>query len=256
MTEERAFTESLGFIFVFVAIVAMAAIVYTMGFADLQDTRDFEQANNAERAFEILATNMEDISERGAPSRATEVHLYDAQLYTAEPIEVNVTVAENGTPTNNDPFSSSIEPIVYTSGDDTITYSNGAIFRESSGNEVMVREPAFSISEERVLMPMIRTYTAGEEREARAGTTPVLVRGLNEHSDRLPRVLQPPADAESYDVTITKDTERAELWEEYYTDQEGIDDDDCTVTGEELECTIEDVDHAQVSSLRVLVIFE
>lgn len=254
MIDERGLNESIGFLFVFALVVTMAGIVYTTGFADLQHTRDFEQANNAERGFEILASNLEDVSERGAPSRGTELEVADAHLYTGQPVPTTVTVVDSDDPENNDSISTAFEPIVYETDEHAVIYSSGAVFRAGSDWEVMVREPAFSISDERVLIPVIRTHTGGEG-ESAAGTQPVLVRALNDHSDGIPNVIRPPEDAESYDVNLTMETERAELWKEYF-EEEGFDCSESDVENDELECTIEGVDHAQVSSLRVLVVFE
>ena len=256
-TETRALSESIGFIFIFAAVVSMAAIVYTTGFADLQDTRDFEQANNAERAFDVLGANLQDVSQRGAPSRATEVKVEDAELYTGAPVWTNVTVADSNDEMNNDSVTGGIEPIVYATGDDTIVYHNGAVFRESSSGETMIREPSFSISDDRVLMPMIRTYS--DEHQSIAGSDIVLVRAINTHSNNIPDVARPPEDAETYDVTVRMYTERAELWKGYF-EEEGFE--NCEISevedfyGEELECTMEEVDHAQVSSVDVRIFFE
>ena len=257
MTEERALSESIGFLFVFAAIVMMASIVYATGFADLQDTRDFEQANNAERAFGILASNMEDVSHGGAPSRATEVQLDDdAEMYTGDSVYADIYVVDQDDPDNNDSVHADIEPLVYESGDHKIVYANGAIFRSSGDSETMVREPGFSISEDRVVLPMIRTYVPGDDRKIALGSDTVLVRGLNEHTHGIPYVAQPPADAESYDISIVMHTERAELWESYFTEQDGIDEDDCEVDDGVLECELTDVDQVQASSVSVSLVFE
>lgn len=75
---DRGVSDTLGFVFVFAIILSTVAVVTTIGMAGLQDTRDVERVNNAERAFDILGDNMEDIADRGAPSRATEVKVEEA----------------------------------------------------------------------------------------------------------------------------------------------------------------------------------
>lgn len=254
MTDERALSETLGFLFVFALIVSMAAIVYATGFADLQHTRDFEHANNAERAFDVMGTNMEDIAQRGAPSRGTEVQLENAELYTADPAETNVTVADHDDPDSNDTISTSIEPIVYETEEHRVVYSSGAIFRATGDSENMVREPAFSISDDRVLMPMLRTYTSGGG-EVSVGSQAVLVRALSGHSDGIPTVIHAPADADSYDVHLTMETERAELWADYF-EEEGFDCSESDFDVDELDCTKEDIEHVQITNVRIQVVFE
>ncbi|MEA5386913.1 hypothetical protein VB779_07480 [Haloarculaceae archaeon H-GB11] len=88
---ERAVSEVVGFALVFSMIVAMVAIVTLGGMGQLQSARDFEQANNAERAFEVLADNLADVHQRGAPSRATEIDLEHAQLFVGDPVTINVS---------------------------------------------------------------------------------------------------------------------------------------------------------------------
>lgn len=250
---ERAVSESLGFIFVFAIIVVTAGTVYVTGFSDLQHTRDFEQANNAERAFDVMQANVEDISKRGAPSRATEVKMEDAKLYTGEPVHVNVTVMDASDPDNNDTITADVEPIVYETDENAVVYSNGAIFRESTSGTSMTHEPAFFVSEERVLFPLVRTYTPGGSGESIGGSRTVLVRTLNDHNDGLPDVLHPP-DADEYEVTVIMETERADIWEEYY-EERGFDCDD-TTPDDELECSTDGIEQAQVSSTRIKVLFE
>lgn len=251
MFDRRGVSESLGFILVFGIIVSMTSLVYVTGFADLQDTRDFEQANNAERAFNVLKANVEDVNQRGAPSRGTEVKLTDSKLYTADPVSINVTVHESGDPLNNATFSPNVSPIVYEGDDGVIVYSNGAIFRKSSGGVAMVEQPAFVVSDDRVVMSLVQTYPEGGM-QSMSGSKTVLVRTLNDHSDGISDVLDEP-DADEYNVTVTIVTPRADAWARYFED-EGFD--DCNVTGDTVVCWKDGVEHVQVTRTRIKVIFE
>ncbi len=250
MFDRRGVSESLGFVFVFGIIISMTAVVYVTAFEDLQGTRDFEQGNNAQRAFDVLKANVEDISQRGAPSRGTEVKLSDAELYAADPVPINVTVHESGNPDANASFTPDVEPIVYETEDSAIVYTNGAVFRRSPGGVVMVQQPEFVLTDERVVVPLVQTYASGDT-EAVSGSQTVLVRTLNAHSDGLPDVMALP-DASEYNVTISMETPRAASWEEYFTD-EGL---DCNRSGDALQCWNDDVEHVQVSRTLVKVIFE
>ncbi|MDZ7702032.1 MAG: hypothetical protein U5J98_08165 [Halobacteriales archaeon] len=92
----RAQTETLGFVLVFALITASIGLVYATGFTGLDNAREFEQTNNAERAFEVFADNIEDIVEWNAPSRSTEIRLADATLTIAEPIEIHLNESGSG----------------------------------------------------------------------------------------------------------------------------------------------------------------
>ena len=89
--DRRGVSETIGFVLVFSLIVLTVGVVLTVGYGGLQDARDAERVNNAERAFDVLADNVEDITHRGAPSRGTEVRLAEASLGAGSPTYLNVT---------------------------------------------------------------------------------------------------------------------------------------------------------------------
>ncbi|PSP80098.1 hypothetical protein BRC81_02590 [Halobacteriales archaeon QS_1_68_20] len=250
MFDRRGVSESLGFVFVFGIIVSMTAVVYVTAFDDLQETRDFEQGNNAQRAFDVLKANVEDVSQRGAPSRGTEVKLSDAQLYAGDDVRINVTVFESGNQSNNASFTPNVQPIVYETEDSAIVYTNGAVFRRSPGGTVMVQEPEFVLDDERVVIPLVHTYVSGDVSSV-GGDRTVLVRTLNDHPDGLPDVMDVP-DVSEYNVTISMTTPRAEAWVDYFESE----DLDCNRSGDDLQCWNDDVDRVQVTRTLVKVVFE
>lgn len=250
MFDRRGVSEALGFILVFSVIITMTALVYATGFADLQDTRDFEQGNNAERAFDVLKANLEALLLQNAPSRGTEVKLADAHIYTDDPVPMFVVVSDNDDYTVNSSFTPYIEPIVYETDHSAVTYVNGAIFRQSAGGEVMIQEPQFVLSDERVVMPIAHTYSESGG-QAIAGSRTILVRTLNAHDDGLPNVLDVP-DADTYNVTILMQSPRAAEWQTYY-ESEGF---DCTLDDDILSCEKRGVENVQITRMRIKVIFE
>lgn len=250
MFDRRGVSESLGFILVFAVIVSMTSIVYMTGFADIQDTRDFEQGNNAERAFDVLRANVQDVTRRGAPSRGTEVKLADAKLYTDDPVPMWVVIAESGNRSNNETLAVDLSPIVYETDESEVVYSNGATFRGSRGGVAMVEQPEMVVSDERVVLPVIHTYPAGGTQSI-GGSRTVLVRTLNDHDDGIPDVMSTP-DVDTFNVTVYMDTPRAKQWVRYF-ESEGF---TCNRSGDSLQCWKDDVEHVQVTRTRVKVIFE
>lgn len=250
MFNRRGVSEALGFILVFSIIITMTALVYTTGFADLQDARDFEQGNNAERAFDVLKANLEDIVLRNAPSRGTEVKLADAQLYTGDPVPMFVIVSDDDDYMENTSFTPYIEPITYATDDSAVTYVNGAIFRESVGGEVMIQEPQYVLSDERVVMPLTHTYSESGSQSV-SGSRTVLVRSLNAHDDGLPNVMDVP-DADTYNVTVLMQSPRAASWQTYF-EREGF---DCELDDDVLSCEKRGVENVTVTRMRIKVVFE
>lgn len=165
-------SETIGFVLVFSLIVLTVGVVLTAGYSGLQDARDAERVNNAERAFDVLADNLEDITHRGAPSRGTEIRLAEASLGTGPPTYINVSGFDGGTlsfTTGN----YSTDPVVYRSGDVRIRYAAGGVSRIQDGGSVMVVPPEFVLDDGHTIVPIVQLTV---EETTVAGSQTVLVR--------------------------------------------------------------------------------
>ncbi|WP_143423207.1 DUF7289 family protein [Halegenticoccus soli] len=225
-------SEVLGFVLAFSLVVSAVGIVYVVGFGGLQETRDGERVNNAERAFDVLADNMVDVYADGAPSRATEIKLADARLTHADPIYVNTTVGSSGS-TVAFSNSSAIAPISYDAGTGArIVYSNGAVVRDQRAGERMLVEPAFVFSRDRTVLFYVRTMPRGPAGVGGSRTT--LVR-----AERT-RLYSPLSNATGpYDVTLEVTTPRAEAWERYLESELAWEADPCATAGGTVRCEFE-----------------
>lgn len=207
---ERAQSDVLGFVFVFAIVVATIGLVFTTGFSGLQDARDFERVNNAERAFEVLKDNVEDMVFRGAPSRATEIKLADAELSFGNPVVINVS-ADGGSFNT----SQSVDPIVYDADTGTeITYTAGAILRQGERGGIVTRAPGFVLSDNRTVIPIIQTRAAGSGGIGGDGT--VLIRS----SVARRNVLYAGDETVTLWVNIT--TPRAGAWHDHLDDRDDV----------------------------------
>jgi hypothetical protein len=211
--DTRGASELLSFVLVFSLVTATVGYVYVGGISGLSDRRDAERVNNAERAFDVLADSLGDLSHGGAPSRATEIRLADARLSAGDPVVVNVTGNwSDGTEVDsgrNFTIENELDPIVYDGGTDArLVYANGAVLRQQSGGSVMLRSPEAVVRDDRVVLPIVETSV---ESGAVAGSTTVRIR-----ADRAGTTL---VDAErdrgSYDLTIRIETPRADAWKRY-----------------------------------------
>lgn len=210
---KRGVSDVLGFVLVFSLIVATLGFVYVGGFGALQDARQAEQANNAERAFEVLAANVEDVRHGGAPSRGTEIQLGDARIGYADPVTFNVSFEKTGRS-----FSATITPVVYDTGEGVrILYVDGAVIRDQKRGAVMLRQPGFVIGN-RTVVPYVVTRPTG--RTSVAGSGRVVVR--TDVAVRNVRGYTTPA-GNTYNVTLTiSDTPRAAVWERYLRAKPGV----------------------------------
>lgn len=179
--DRRGVSEVISFTLVFSLIAATVALVYVSGIGGLESTRSSERITNAERAFDVLADNMADIHQKGAPSRATEIKVSNARMEFGESTTVSVQLENvNGTETTN-VSSVSLDPIVYSSDSGTdLVYANGAIFRQDRGGTTIDRAPPFLFTddggERTAIVPTIETRNDGPESTGSQRT--ILVRAL------------------------------------------------------------------------------
>lgn len=214
MTRMRAQSETVGFVLVFSLIVASTGVVYVAGFSSLDDARTAEDLNNMERAFDVLAHNVRDLSRQGVPSRSTEIRLGDGSLELGEAtnITVEVTYASNGTTIDN--RSIKPKPIVYRIDDTEIVYTSGSIIRSERGGAVMRLEPRWIVDDDQTVIPLQNTSAQGD-RTAVGGETTVQVeteRGISGAKSYAPG----PARA---NVSVTVESPRADAWVPFFEEQ-------------------------------------
>jgi len=224
---DRAVSEVVSYVLVFALVVSAVGIVSVSGLSTLQDTRNDEQMENAERAFSVLDDNLADVHRRNAPSRATELSLGQAKLETG----ANVTMWVNVTGSDPVNYSSKIRPLVYT-GDEgrQLVYEAGAVFRTSEGGGVRVQDPPFVVSEDRVLISMVGLNRP--DRQALSGST-VLVRARQRGQS--PDVVYNSTAGGANSVTIAlRGTSQPKLWRDYLQE---VGFSSCSVSGDDVKCT-------------------
>lgn len=159
--DDRGVSEVIGYVLVVSLVISTVGIVSVSGLSVLQDARQAEQIENAQRAFDLLADNVEDIYREGAPSRSTEIQLGDAQVIARETTYLNVTWRNS---TGADQFrNTTFTSITYRGdGDQRLVYDGGAVFRLSSpdGAGVAVRDPPFVVRDEQVVLPLVRPVSS------------------------------------------------------------------------------------------------
>jgi hypothetical protein len=253
MTDRRAISDAIGFVLVFGIVISTVAVVYVGGFSSLDNARQFERMNNAERAFEVFADNVEDISQRGAPTRATEVKLAEAALLEGPRRTIAVNASRTNDPTVDSSRNISYWPLVYESRTDEsnkLFYSLGATFRASSGGTTMSTEPAWIVEDSRVVIPVIQTEFVGSGEVV--GSDTVLVRTAHQGTE----VLVDNA-THNTQLNVTMQTPRASSWRSYIEDDNSnancppADNDDDTVY-----CEIEDVETVYVTRVVIEYNFE
>jgi hypothetical protein len=214
-------SELIGFVLVFSLVVAVVGIVSIAGLSTLQDAADAEKVDNAERAMEVLADNVGDLRERGAPSRATEISLEDAQIIQGDPIEVRVF--ESSSPPSFDERYE-IQPIIYRETDNTgvgqtsLVYVMGSVFRVERNGGVVLREWSTITDSDRVLLPVTNT-TADAGSPTAISSSTVLIRTNVENRS----LLAANTTGQYDDVVMRVTTPRRDLWHRMLDDRSAFD---------------------------------
>ncbi|MFB6192452.1 MAG: hypothetical protein ABEI11_03930 [Haloarculaceae archaeon] len=212
-------SDVIGFILVFSLIAASVGLVSVVGFSELQAARDAERLQNAERAFDVLGDNVEDVYRGGAPSRATEIKLADATLGFGGTTEITVTV--DGTS-----FTRTLRPIVYEAAGTRIVYEAGAVIRADRVGARMIRDPSLLVTSDATAMQMARTVPDPERNLG--GRTTVLIRVTRTSTSLLNR-----SSGDDVSLEIETTEQRAPAWKRYFDDT-AIG--DCAVSGGTVTC--------------------
>lgn len=233
-SDRRGVSEVIGFVLVFGLITASVGAAYVWGMGGLTDARTFERTDNAQRAMEALADNVDDVVSGGAPSRATEIDLVDARLGGGDPVTVNVSTGSDGpcaAAGGGCPYE--VTPVVYDAGDEQIRYVAGAVVRRGEGGAAMARDPGFVAERGRLVVPVVRTTADGS---GVGGSGTVLVRTERIHAGVV-------AAGNATDaVTVSVASPNAHLWKRYLERTGDALWDDCRVDGDRAVCTATDAD--------------
>ena len=208
---ERAVSDVVGYVLVFSLIVVTVGVVTTVGFSTLDDRQTAEQINNAERAFDVFASNVENIYRDGAPSRATEMRLSGGTLQYGDPVTITIQDANN----SNVNHTVQTIPLVYSEGDTEIVYVAGGVIRNDRGSSVMLREPPFRIDSERTLLPLIQTTVFPDLTTVSVdGTVRITATSIERASIPIAEL----SDADEIRITVT--STRDDAWVRYFNDRE------------------------------------
>ena len=168
---ERGVSEVLAFILVFTIIIGSVAIVSVIGLQSMNSYQEGEQLRNAERGFDALSDNFNDIIRYdGIKDRSGELNLRDGSISTDyEGTELTVTVEHtNGTTVYDE--TTTTGGLVYQSsrGSDTIAYEGGGIFRGDGEGSVALEYPMIRCTDDRAVItileiePDARTFASSE----------------------------------------------------------------------------------------------
>jgi hypothetical protein len=171
--DDRGVSEVVGYVLIISLVITTVGVVSVSGVSVLQDAREAQQIENAKRAFDLLADNVEDIYAEGAPSRSTEIQLGSAQLVAEQTTTINVSWTNS---TGARQFQRlDVTSITYEGdGEDRLIYDAGAVFRLSrpDGEGAVLREPPLVVTPARTVIAT--PQTVGQGTSAVSGSTALI----------------------------------------------------------------------------------
>lgn len=167
----RATSQLIGFVLVFTIVVTIVAVTYTAGVGALGDLRNAEQANNAERGFQSLSHNVDDLVYSDATRRVTTIKLGGGTLRYGDPVRMNLTVVEE-----NASYGASYRPLVYEAETgERFVYSGGMVARGRDSGYAVIRPPPFRFGTD-TMVPYLVTRSTGSSTGSVSGRTTVAIR--------------------------------------------------------------------------------
>lgn len=208
----RAQSSTIGFVFVFSLVVVTVGTVYAGAVPALQSAQDAERIDNVERAFDVLADNVEDVSRAGAPSRATEVKLSGGSLQLHERTRIELRVVNSSEPNDNATFGATTQAVTYSEDDVDIALAHGAVLRGDDDGSVMLSQPNWIVNENRTVIPLV-VMKRSEGPTALGGHTTALV--VTQAQSRTLQGMFTTGPGSTAIVNVTVESPNAAAWNRY-----------------------------------------
>lgn len=153
MADDRAVSETLGFVLTFALVVTAVGLVSTAGLGTLTELRDTEQLNSADRGMQHLDSTFDDL-DRGDPRRSAQLSLNGGRLSLNR---TNLSVAvwdhgsRSGTPIAT--VNESVMALEHTVEGEQVVYEAGAVLRSDAGT--IRRQPSITCRDSRAIVSLI-----------------------------------------------------------------------------------------------------
>jgi hypothetical protein len=207
--DRRGVSEVLGYILVFSLVIATITTTMVFGFGGLEDRQAEEQVTNIERAFDVLADNIDDMQRYEDPSRATEIRLAGGTLSLGQEVTMTVGRGSGGTIDPSAQTNVTLRPLVYESEGGTVVYEAGMVFRADEASSLARTETPFVVDDARAVVPTIVTVSGGDAVGVSSDQT-VLVE--TERNPRTQTVAQRTIEANGGELWLAIETPRADGW--------------------------------------------
>lgn len=140
--DDRAVSETIGFILVFAIVLSCIAIILLFGTQALDNTKNQNNFQSIEQGFTVMQSDLQQIALEGAPMKTSKIHLADGTVFSNTSTGM---VYVNYTANNTNIYGAPTGQIVYSSGHDLslVSVENGGLWLHYNdpGTDVVVTEP-------------------------------------------------------------------------------------------------------------------
>lgn len=200
--DERAVSETVGFILIFGIVVISMGFIYTMGYPILQSSMETSIFESTEQSFIVLQSNMKMVSYDQVPVKNLKLKMHSASLSSTN--QSSITIEYDGKK-----LSYPTGEIEYRKDDNVIVYENGGVWkRYYSNNGIMVSDPhIYSSTLNGKDITTIGVVSISGR--SSSGGNSIVNLNMKHNSSTLTRTSDP------VDVTIKINNTYASVWKEY-----------------------------------------
>lgn len=243
----KGVSDVVSWILVFAVIASGVALIFTFGATELNQAQLQEQDNNIERALVIFYSNNSNVVEDIAPSRSTEIDLYDSEIQIVE----NTTRARYSVPSEDIQFTNVSDTVKIESGSADFQYEMHSIHRtntQQSQQPFYVREPnivQYSEDSDAIRLQMVSLDNIGSTSGVQGGIRSIETNTIDRDVERIETTEQTRVRLEFENETNLE----AQLLEKHLEQQDGIE--GCSVTENRVSCMTESVTQITISQVNI-----
>jgi|GEM_PF-790593 len=218
--DDRAVSQSIGFVLTFSIIIASVGLVSIVGYDQIQTARDNEQAKNAERAFLLIGQNLDEIERGQSPARRGELDLASGSLdvLPASQSQLRVQISNVSEPWTYD-RTFAMRGLRYETDETTVVYEGGSVIRDNKPGIVVQDAPTLVCTEDTAMVSVV-TIEGEENRQLSSATVSMTVR-KNTTSIEFPRNRTGENSTVGQGrVAVTVDSEFGEGWQRSLSEHE------------------------------------
>lgn len=212
--DDRAVSETLGYILLFGIALTAIAIILLVGNSIINNEKSKDNFQNMVQSFNIIQSNMKQVALDGTPVKTTVIHM-DGGSFGINTDTARLKVDVDGTLF----YNHTTGHIMFTKEEDimdNVSIENGGVWKTTDGYSSIVSQPRIYITPETdtMVLNVYRLYSTSPN-VANAGTgTMTIEMSYNDNSNVLP------TQDVTGDVILTIDTHYPQAWTQYLDDLE------------------------------------